>query len=123
MTFDDIDFLQRPYVPNWGWPIPHESLKRYYTDAFRFLNVEYSELPRSSRSLGDVHLEAVEWWSAEPDLGLACRERIERSRLIRFLPDTSAAAIDADETGAVTQIRLVNQHGEAQVPVHALVLS
>ncbi|WP_189602165.1 hypothetical protein, partial [Mesorhizobium sp. M8A.F.Ca.ET.161.01.1.1] len=72
---------------------------------------------------GDVHLDSIEWGSSQPDLGVTCRDRIEKSRLIHFLSDTSATTIDVDATGAVTDVRLSNGHGDMRVPVTTLVLA
>ncbi|MGV1989225.1 GMC oxidoreductase [Agrobacterium sp. 22-221-1] len=125
VPFDDIDFLERAHVPNSGWPIRHESVSRYYADALRFLNVTPSTLPPGDAAspAGDVHLEAIEWWSSQPDLGVTCRERIEKSRFIHFLSDTSAKAIEVDATGAITDVWLSNGHGDMRVPVRTLVLA
>lgn len=125
VPFDDIDFLERAHVPNSGWPIGHESISRYYADALHFLNVRASALSPGvgASPAGDVHLDSIEWWSSQPDLGVTCRERIEKSRLIHFLSDTSATTIDVDATGAVTDVRLSNGHGDMRVPVTTLVLA
>ncbi|QCL97951.1 GMC oxidoreductase [Agrobacterium tumefaciens] len=125
VAFDDIDFLKRPHVPNSGWPISHDDISRYYADALRLLNVKDPDLTGTGARLpgGDVHADAIEWWSSRPDLGTDCREKIGKSRLIHFLPDTSATSIYLDAMGAATHVQLDDGRGSVRVSVGKLVLA
>jgi len=125
VAFDDIDFLQRPYVPNSGWPISHEEVSRYYEDALKFLYVADTDLGEEQvdRSSGDVHRNAIEWWSSKPNLGLEYRKRIEQSKLIHFLPDTVLSSIELDSERAVTHLHLQGKAGTSRIPSQRLVLA
>ncbi|WP_144576853.1 GMC oxidoreductase [Agrobacterium sp. DE0009] len=123
--FDDIDFIERPHVPNSGWPIPHHAVGRYYDDALDFLNVEGPGPVVTSNPLplGEVHADSMEWWSSKPELANIYREKIEGSQLIHFLPDTSATSIELDASGAASHLHLEGLQGRLRVPVTKLVLA
>lgn len=125
VAFDDIDFLQRPYVPNSGWPISHKEVSRYYGDALKFLNVADIDLgdKQINGDPDEVHLDAIEWWSSQPNLGLQYRDRIDQSKLIHFLPDTVLSAIELDSNHAVTHLQLRGKAGTLRIHAQRLVLA
>lgn len=125
VAFDDIDFLRRPHVPNSGWPISHKEVSRYYEDALKFLNVADTDLGEGQIdcSSGDVHRNAIEWWSSKPNLGLEYRNRIEQSELIHFLPDTVLSSIELNSDRTVTHLHLKGKAGSVEIPARKVVLA
>jgi len=125
VAFDDIDFLRRPHVPNSGWPISHKEVSRYYEDALKFLNAADTDLGEGQIdcSSGDVHRNAIEWWSSKPNLGLEYRNRIEQSELIHFLPDTALSSIELNSDRTVTHLHLKGKAGSVEIPARNVVLA
>lgn len=126
VALDDVDFAVRPHVPHSGWPIPHSDVSRHYAEAFAFLNVRRGEVPPhpDTRIDDDVHVDALEWWSDQPALGKTHRDKINASKLIRYLPGTSVMAIEMDQAGgSVTHVVVLEGGKVSKIPVGTLVLA
>lgn len=124
VAYDDIDFEVRRYVPNSGWPIPHDALKKYYKDALEFLNCEVGKEQDESQSFSDqqINFGSMEWWSSEPNLEVRYRKRVEASRLIDFLPETMVTSLETVSEDRVN-INIAHKATPHQISANRVVLA
>ncbi len=124
VTFDDIDFEVRDHVPHSGWPIPHDSLSRYYRDALSFLGCNTQEPSFKEAPAGDtVRSGAVERWSKQPDLGPASTKRLLRSTRIRLIGGRVTDIVLSDSGAHVECLTVLTATGEVCVTAKSFVLA
>lgn len=58
-TLSDIDFEERSWIQNSGWPITGPELKPFYKDAFEFFSISDGQDGSSKRSIGQFELRRL----------------------------------------------------------------
>jgi choline dehydrogenase-like flavoprotein len=113
VAFDDLDFEKRGHVPFSGWPLPHETLRPYYPEAFSFLNCGPTQTVSEKLCIADASIstEAIERWSRQPDLGAESARRLNDSRRIRLV-NGRATGIRLDSSGGRVECIRVHRDGE-----------
>jgi choline dehydrogenase-like flavoprotein len=125
VAFDDLDFEERSHVPFSGWPMPHETLRPYYAEAFSFLNCSSKQPALEKLPIPDASIftDAIERWSRLPDLGAGSVQRLNGSQRIRLL-NGRAAGIRLDASGGQVECITVHRDGrEIQVAARNFVLA
>ena len=114
IPFDPIDFAERPWVPNSGWPFPGETLAPFYEQAKRHLEIGEGEYdsPVWERfgldplALDPSKLRAVQGvFIRQPNLGRRFRAELHAAPNIQVLLHANALCLDTDAYG--TQVRRV----------------
>jgi len=126
VAFDDIDFRERPFVPNSAWPITHDDIKPWYGRAAEYLlcGDDTFSMP-GSRELGDeVTAAFVERWSMQSRLMLEHRERIERSPRVTVCLNSTVVDLDLGAGGnTVERILGASPAGKFSVKAREVVLA
>src|ERR1700730_18208912 len=70
VSFDEVDFAARTYVPHSGWPIGKDDVDPWYARAAEYLlcgDGSFSSPPQMLSNLGsDISASFLERWSAQP---------------------------------------------------------
>ncbi len=105
----EIDFEQRSWVPNSGWPFDREALLPYYQRAqswcqlgpFRYRAEQWEDENRSFPDLDPSKLEAPCWQFSPPTrFGEAYRKELEASQRVRVLLHGHVTALEAYSDGS-----------------------
>ena len=124
-TFDDIDFVQRPWVPHSGWPITRASLDPYYARAQRVLELgpydyDVARWQRRNPSLVPLPLDArtvwTKMWQFSPPtrMGTRYRDEIVGARNVHLLTHANVCEVETNEAAsAVTGLRIRTLEGKA----------
>ncbi|HEU4720459.1 MAG TPA: GMC family oxidoreductase [Gemmatimonadaceae bacterium] len=123
-TFDDIDFVARPWVPHSGWPITRASLDPYYARAHRVLELgpyEYdiARWRRRNPSLVPLPLDPRTVWtkvwqfSPPTRMGTRYRDEIVGARNVHLLTHANVCEVETNEAAsAVTGVRIRTFEGK-----------
>lgn len=110
MPYDPIDFEERAWVPNSGWPISHDGLLPYYSqanawaEAGRFAYDARTALPSAPPMFAGfdsdiVRTHGLERFSCPTDFGKRYRKRLEVARDVRVLHGAHCTGIRLDAAG------------------------
>lgn len=111
MPFDPIDFEQRDYIPNSGWPIDFNEVEPYFAPANAYLEAgkyEYHANKVFDRAKTDIfagyeselfNTHSLERFSCPTDMGRRYRKRLEKSDNITCLIESSLTHIQLNEAG------------------------
>ena len=102
VPLDDVDFAQRPHVPNAAWPIPHQDISRWYEAAASFFGIgsaRFMVAPASSATFGDVRSDQLERWTPEIDAGRRHRSHLANSRRITVMMGATVTELQLAEDG------------------------
>ena len=110
LPFDDIDFADRPHVPDGGWPLSHADIVPWYAVGMRYLNAGAAEftapLP-GVPAMADCRLDALERWSERRNLRQLHASALESDPGLRILLGAVATGIEIDPvTGSVKGVRV-----------------
>jgi choline dehydrogenase-like flavoprotein len=104
VAFDPIDFADRDWLPESGWPLTEAEIRPWYATAAAFLDCGpplFSEawpdaLPQH---LDGLRLDALERWCAQPDMARVHGERVKAHPKIALALDTTVLRIAVDPVG------------------------
>lgn len=111
MPFDSIDFEERDYIPQSGWPISFDDLVGFYPKANEYLEAgNYSYDAREAFSPHTKSMftgfkeqsfstEGIERFSCPTHLGKRYRHRIEESNNIELLLNSNVIAVELNAEG------------------------
>jgi len=103
---DDLDFRQRDWVPESGWPIDRSDLRACYARAqpvcqlgrFRYSVPEWPSLAAGALRLDPAKLEHRMWQLSPPArFGDVYREELDRARNVRVLLNATATEVVTEE--------------------------
>jgi choline dehydrogenase-like flavoprotein len=136
MPYDPIDFEERAWVPQSGWPISYEGLLPYYAkanawaEAGRFTYDARHALPGAEPMFAGfesdiVRTDGIERFSCPTDFGKRYRKRLEVAADVRVLTGAHVTAIRLDPAGgAVKALEVATLSGNRfQVQAKATVLA
>jgi choline dehydrogenase-like flavoprotein len=121
VAFDDVDFRERAYVPESGWPIRHDEVKPWYARASEYLlcgNDTFFSAPKRLSERGVLSAACLERWSAEPQLARVHEARIEQSERITVCLNSTVVDLDFGERGRAVEGIVVRGPGGI-VKIHA----
>lgn len=102
VPFDDIDFMQRPHLPNATWPIAHQEISRWYEAAACFFGIgpaRFTAAPVSGATFGDARCDQLERWTPEIDAGRRHRSKLAKSPLVTVVMGATVTELDLAEDG------------------------
>ena len=123
-TFDEIDFVARPWVPHSGWPITRTSLDPYYARAQRVLELgpydyDAASWRRRNPSLVPLPLDARAVWtkiwqfSPPTRMGTRYRDAIVGARNVHLVTHANVCEVETNESAsAVSGLRIRTLEGK-----------
>lgn len=116
VPFDDIDFANRPYVPDSSWPLCHDDIRNWYPRAAEHLDcgaAEFEAAPAHAGGLGpNVSADTLERWSRKPRLGSSLRSRIEASALITVCLGSTLVDLEMNEGVRAVEAAVILSAGQ-----------
>jgi choline dehydrogenase-like flavoprotein len=125
VTFDDIDFESRPYIPDSGWPITHADVKPWYRQATEYLGCGIDQFVwcAPNWSLGGVLADRLTRWSQEPKRGLVYRDEIASRPRISLRLNSMVTGLDLGSDGMLVEGVLVGSTNPSLVRARSYVLA
>lgn len=128
VPLDDIDFEPRSYVPNSGWPIAHDEIRRWYIRAGEYLQCggadferPPAELPAAFAGVSSVSLER---WARDSRIALKHQPTINASTKITLCINSTAVDLEFDDSGgAVRGVRVATPRGSFVARAREIVLA
>jgi choline dehydrogenase-like flavoprotein len=126
LPMDPIDFEQRHYVPESGWPLHPDDLKPYEALAAEFLDCGTDRFddphPTWSALAGGVRLSALERWSRTREMAKRHGEHLAASAAITVCLETTVTAI-VPASGAVSLLRVDHAGQQGTVRARTFILA
>lgn len=126
VAYDDVDFLDRDFVPDAHWPLTHDDLRPWYARAAEYLTCgnDHFHIPYK-RPLGDgLTLNFVERWARDSRVILAHREHLLASERIKISLNTTVTAIQLSDDGTrVESLSVTAPQGPAKIKAKRFVLA
>jgi choline dehydrogenase-like flavoprotein len=127
VPLDDVDFAQRPHLPNAGWPIPHQEISRWYEAAARFFGIgsaRFTAAPAPLAAFGDVRFDQLERWVPEIDAGRRHRSHLVQSRRVTVMMGaTVTELLLAEDGGRVIALTLGDTNRTVRIAPRTVVLA
>ncbi len=104
VAYDDVDLLDRDFVPNSQWPIAHEEIRPWYKAAVPYMacGSDQFSIPYP-RALGDgLTLDAVERWATNSRLILLHRDKLLASAKIHIALHATVTGMNLSAASAGT---------------------
>jgi choline dehydrogenase-like flavoprotein len=118
---DEMDFVQREWVPNSGWPIAYDDLLPYYRRAqpvcelgeFRYDVAEWPSLSKATLPLDPEKLEHKMWQVSPPTaFGRVYEQDLGRATNLNVILGATVTQIVTNANGsAVTEVDVNDLHG------------
>ncbi|HYG29335.1 MAG TPA: GMC family oxidoreductase [Allosphingosinicella sp.] len=126
---DPFDFQAKPWVPDSGWPFPHEALRPYYDEAWRLFGRAAGPAAAETLRAAGVPLPRFDpdrlvtpVWAFDNRFNRfafeSCRDLVEHPRCEVVLHAT-ATAIEAASSGRGIERVVAKAHGGATMAVRA----
>lgn len=115
LPFSSIDFQERNWVENSGWPINYLDLVPFYNEANRFMNIDDLDYDFDIFTLLRLHKTSFDdklinyhfsKWAPEPDLSRLYKVLLRQHIPVLF--NANVVAVDIDENGKADSISIKN---------------
>ena len=127
VPLDDVDFAQRPHLPNAGWPIPHQEISRWYEAAAGFFGIgsaRFTAAPAPLAAFGDVRFDQLERWVPEIDAGRRHRSHLVQSRRVTVMMGATVTEfLLAEDGGRVIALTLGDTNRTVRIAPRTVVLA
>ncbi len=127
VPLDDVDFAQRPHVPEAVWPIPHHEISRWYEAAAAFFGIGPARFTAASASpvaFGDVRCDQIERWTPEVDAGRRHRSQLAKSRRVTVMMGaTVTELVLADDGRRISGVTLGDMNRTERIAPRVVVLA
>ena len=126
-----LDFKQKDWLKNTGWPIRKEDLDQYYKKALKFLNVDdldFNDQIFQNLKIKPLHFNGtfnyhVSKWSPNPDLRNVYKKQFEESENLEILLNANLLSINlSDDRDNVKSIALGNKNKEINITAKFYIL-
>lgn len=105
LPLTQLDFKQKPWLKNTGWPIKKEDLDPYYKKALKFLNVDdldfddqiFKKIGIKPLSFDNTFNYHVSKWSPNPNVRNIYKKQFEESQNVEILLNTNLLKIQCSE--------------------------
>lgn len=120
VDYDEVDWLDRDFVPEARWPIASDVVRPFYARAAEILlcGSDRFELPLERRLTAGLTLDFVERWTRESRLMLEHRDRLENTPGIWIALNNPVVDLNLSSDGARVETIAV-RHGETLQQVRA----
>jgi choline dehydrogenase-like flavoprotein len=126
VAYDDVDWLDRDFVPDAHWPLRHDEIRPWYKPAAEYLlcGNDHFDIPYKRPLSDGLTLNFVERWARESRVILEHRDRLLKSEKIRLCLNTTVTAINLSSDGTRIESLAVNTpQGAASVRARRFVLA
>ena len=126
VAYDDIDFVDRPFVADAHWPLTHAEVRRWYSPAAEYLLCGGGdfELAHGRKLNEGLTLDCVERWCWDPRVVLRHRERILASEHIRLCLNSTVTGLELSGDGRrVEALEVSTPAGARRIRAHQIVLA
>ncbi len=126
VAYDDIDWLDRPFVADAHWPLTHNDLRPWYAPAAKYLTCgsDRFEIPYKRPLSGGITLDAVERWARDSRVILAHREHLLASEKIKIALNTTVTALNfAPGSHSIESLAVATPQGSATVKAKRFILA
>ncbi|MBV8629319.1 MAG: GMC family oxidoreductase [Silvibacterium sp.] len=126
VPYDDIDFMQRKFVPESDWPISHEEIRPWYRQACDYLlcGDDTFEKPLARELTHGITAGFVERWATESRVILKHRERLEKSERIKVCLNSTVVDLDLGAEGSSVQsVVVATPNGNFRIRAGQVVLA
>jgi hypothetical protein len=126
VAYDDVDWLDRDFVPDAHWPLTHDEIRPWYARAAEYLTCgnDHFDIPYKRPLSDGLTLNFVERWARDSRVILAHREHLLSSKRIKISLNTTVTAINLCEDGKrVESLSLSTPQGLTSVRAKTFVLA
>jgi choline dehydrogenase-like flavoprotein len=101
VAYDDVDWLDREFVPDAHWPLAHDEIRPWYKGAAGYLlcGSDVFSVPYKRRLSDGLTVDHLERWSREPRIILEHRDRLLRSQRIKLSLNSTVTGINLSADG------------------------
>jgi hypothetical protein len=132
LPFSELDFEERNWVNNSGWPLKYKDIGRYYAEANKFMGIDnsvyYGNKVLSTIKLKDpgFNTDLLEYhvskWAKEPNFKKLYHKELEKNIFVLF--DATLDHIHKNTNGNITHIDIINFEGtKLNLSVKTLIIS
>lgn len=126
VAYDDIDWMDREFVPEGHWPLSHDEIRPWYRQAAEILlcGSDAFKMPYSRELSSGLTLDFVERWATESKVILAHRGRLLGSERIKLsLRSTATGLIFSADGRRVEGLTVHSPAGAFAVKARQIVLA
>lgn len=126
VAYDDVDWLDRDFVPDAHWPITHDEIRPWYKLAAEYLTCGNDEfdIPYKRPLTDGLTLNFVERWARDSRVILAHRDHLLASEKIRISLNTTVTAINLSADGtSVETLSVTTPQGPQTIRAKRFVLA
>jgi choline dehydrogenase-like flavoprotein len=101
VAFDDIDWLDRDFIPDAHWPITHDEIRPWYKQAAKYLlcgNDNFS-VPYKRSLTNGLTLDYVERWARQSQVVLEHRDQLLRAERIKLSLKSTVTDLNLNADG------------------------
>ena len=101
VAYDDVDWLDRDFVPDAHWPVTHDDIRPWYKSAAEYLTCgnDLFDMPYKRPLTDGLTLNFVERWARDSRVILAHREHLLASEKIKISLHTTVTAMLLSDDG------------------------
>ena len=126
VAYDDVDWLDRDFVPDAHWPLTHDEIRPWYKPAAEYLTCgnDQFDIPYKRPLTDGLTLNFVERWARDSRVILAHREHLLASQKIKISLNTTVTAINLSADGAsVESLSVTTPQGATTIRATRFVLA
>lgn len=109
VAFDDVDFLDRAFLPGIHWPVTHNEIRPWYQRACEYLlcGNDSFVIPYGRELSNGLTLDTVERWATESRIILVHREHLVRSSRIKISLRSTLTGLNVSPDGQTVESLIV----------------
>jgi hypothetical protein len=126
VAYDDIDFLNRPFVADAHWPLSHDDIRPWYGPAAHYLTCgnDHFDLPYPKPLAHGLTLNFVERWARDSRVINEHRAHLLASDKIKLSLNTTVTALNLTPDGkAIESLTVVTLQGLATIRAKTFILA
>lgn len=131
VAYDDVDLLDRDFVPDSHWPIAHDEIRPWYKAAVPYMSCgsDQFSIPYRQALSDGLTLDAVERWATDARLILLHRDKLLASAKIQIALHATvtgmnfSAASDGNPQQAIDSLLVTTPSGNETVRARHVILA
>ena len=126
VAYDDVDCLDRDFVPDAHWPLTHAEIRPWYRSAAGYLlcGDDTFDIPYKRSLSAGLTLNFVERWAREPRIILEHRARLLLSERIKLSLNTTVTGLNLSADGRrVEGLAVRTRQGPTNIRAKKIILA
>ena len=129
VPYDDVDLIDRAFVPDAQWPISHEEIRPWYSAAVPYMSCgsDQFSIPFRQPLRDGLRLDPLERWASNSRLILLHRERLLASRLIHIALNCTLTGIqfqtDSGPSLSIANLEIATPQGKRPLRARHVILA